>query len=318
MHKLALALASLLLAAAAARALTSGYQQRLEALQAEAAAQRQKLGLDADRAALFAKYPTPEVTFESELVPVGCGKSAQVAIAGRFTKGSSVVVRRDDVRASGEKLAENQWRATLHASPEALPGPIEIEVVNEVSGATASKQVGEVRGQLALTLRFEDGWRAVLTPKADAAHEVRWTKGELSRISSAQVNPEQGRIRVAFAHSDEEVAALTEQSKELSTGLMTPELQAAMEKMQACAKEEQAAQMGCIQRVQPELQRVSEQNSKRLEAMKAAFESKRPKDAWACDHVELRGPLLLLEGSAECPRPLKVTATATCTAPAPE
>jgi hypothetical protein len=318
MQRLALAIAVALLAAAAARAVQSGYRQRLEALQAEAEAQRKKLGLDADRAKLYAQYPTPEVTFESDLTPVGCGQSAQVTIEGRFSKRTAFVIRRDDVQALSDKLSATGWQARLRAAPDALPGPIEVAAIAPVSGASSQRRIAEVRGRLELTLEFEDGWKAHLVPVQEGAHEAQWSKGEAKRSSSANVTPEENGLRVIFAQSEEQTALAQEQAKELTGEIVNKELQAAMARLQECGKLPEPEQLPCIQRTQPELEKASLASKNRVEETTARYQQRAPKDAWACSQVELRGPLGKMEGKAECARPLKVAARVSCTPPAPE
>ncbi len=160
------------------RAATSGFQERRTAIYTKAEADRKKLGLE-DPKKLYAKYPTPEVSFKGEPARLCAGKSATVKLTGKFVPASAFLVTNDGVQVVKEKMTATSWEAELKATAGALPGEVTVEVFSPVSAASRSAKVLELGCKYQWHLELADG--QVVDLATDFAAQDRhgaasWTK----------------------------------------------------------------------------------------------------------------------------------------------
>ena len=317
----AVALCALL--ATAAFALTGSYNEKREQLRLQAEAAAKKLGLE-DRAKLFDQYPTPEVSLggtATEPQRVSCGQTFTADLQGKFAKGTAFLISDDDVRVLDEKRTAGGWHAKLQVGKGAFPADVTVTAFAPVSNAQQSTRVAVVRGRYELDLDFEDGWKAQLRPAADADDSgdnffstATFTKGPETRSLRADVRPGGEGVRVDLEMSAEEQAL----SKQTMTGLQAnfdnSGFKAMQEKIGACTKLPQDSQLGCIQAMQPEMEKMAAESKARSDALEAEVKSKRVKASWNCQRLQLTARAGALTGTAECQDEVrfKVTGTVRC------
>ena len=162
---LALALAGAVVRAAGRKKFQDARAQLLEQFQSE----RQAQGLAApnQRAALFKKYPTPEIGLVKPLA-VSPGQTAPISLSGRFAERTAFLVDNDDVELVNPVASATGFKATLKTAPTALPGFASLHAFTPVSGAWARSAVAFVGTPSALTFSASNGWTVKLTPEARA------------------------------------------------------------------------------------------------------------------------------------------------------
>lgn len=144
------------------RAATSGWQERRAAVYTKADAERKKQGLE-DQAKLYAKYPTPEVSFAGQPARLCPGKTATVKLTGKFVTGTSFIVTDDSVQVLKEKATPTSWEAQLQAAPNAMPDSVAVDVITPVSAAMRSEQVLNLGCKYQWHLELSDGQTLDLT-----------------------------------------------------------------------------------------------------------------------------------------------------------
>ena len=324
MQRLALIASVLLLAAATAHAVSSGYEDRLRAAQSEATAQRKKLGLDdrAQRPALYAKYPTPEVTFEGEAPKLGCGASAPVQLKGSWPKGTLFVVDNDGAALSEIKDDGHTFRALLKTAAVAI-GSVQLTAISPVSGADRSTRAADIRARYELELKFEDGWTAHFTPsEADPSSgqlqgQLQWKKGDKTRESAAQADPDTNQLKLKIAPGPETQAVMADFSAKVDEDPGDNGTAAAQAAYGQCMKKPSATQVACVEKSSEPMAKFAEKTRKRMEKLHSDYEKSLPKDAWGCDTVELTVKGSSISGLANCAAETKqkVTGTIACTGP---
>jgi len=162
---LALALAGAAVRAAGRQKFSDARAALLRQFQSEQ--QAQGPAAPNQRAALFRKYPTPEITLVKP-VAVSPGQAAPVSLGGRFADRTAFLVDNDDVELVNPVSSATGFKATLKASPTALPGFASVHAFTPVSGAWARSAVAFVGAPAAFTFNASNGWTIRLTPEARA------------------------------------------------------------------------------------------------------------------------------------------------------
>jgi hypothetical protein len=281
----------------------STWRDRVKSIQADN--QKQQASLNLSREKLYAQYPTPEVNFEGEELTLGCGQSAPVALKGNFPKGTQFVLHTDDATYDNGKVT---------VAKDALPGPLEIEAISPVSGANRFTRIGNIDSKLELTLQYEDGWSAKVSP-TESGCVASFSKGSSKRDLPCEVRAESGGLRVNVQASEEQQKLMTEQVESVQQQMQDPEFIAAQQKIQACDKQPKDSQMTCLQKAMNDVQAVSEKMQKKAQEQRASVKKRSPRDAWGCNEVDLRGGRGQLTGTANCEMTetkLKVTASYRC------
>jgi len=312
-----LPLAAGLVLAGAAVALGASYQERLEQIRATAEAERKKLGLQDDRARLYAQYPTPEVAFGGDPLETACGQAKDVRIAGKFAKGTAFVIAHDDVRALGEKLDAEGWKARLAPHKDAAPGPVRVHAIVPVSGAERSTEVMVVRGRYQIDARFDDGWAASMVTDGNSGGEFTWSKGSEKRAGIASVHSNGSRVSVDVAPPAERQKLEMEEMQKLMAAVEASGMTALQEKIQGCGKLPQDRLIACLQALQGETEKLRAQADEADKRMKAQILERQPKAAWNCTGWRLHAREGKLTGTASCAGEVeqKVTGTLRCLAP---
>jgi hypothetical protein len=318
-HKLVAAIALLLFAAAAAKAVSSTYESRRAQLAAEADAQQKKLGID--RARAYEQYPTPEVSFEGDPKRVACGDLASVSLGGKFAKGTSFLVNDDEVQIVDQKPGATGWTAKLKVLPTAAPRNVTVAAILPVSGAESDVQVLRIRGRYDLDLKFEDGWTAhFTTAQADETQlggELAWVKGGEKRTTPAQVEFNDSKVRIAWQRSQEEMDAQVAATEKLQSLGGEEVMKKVMARVEECLKKAEPARSACVQQVQKQNDADMKALKDKADAVAAEGEAKKPTAAWGCAEVKLTASNGALTGTATCARERtqKVTGTLKCVGP---
>jgi len=306
--------------ATAAFALTGSYNEKREQLRLQAEAAAKKLGLE-DRAKLFAQYPTPEVSLggtSTEAQRVSCGQTFTADLNGKFAKGTTFLISDDDIRVLDEKRTASGWHAKLQVAKGAFPADVTVTAFTPVSNAQQSTRVAVVRGRYELNLGFEDGWKAQLRPADDAddsadnfVSTATFTKGSETRSLRADVRPGGEGVRIELEMSPEEQALSKETMAGLQSNFDNSGFKAMQEKLGACTKLPQDQQLGCIQAMQPEMEKMSAETKARSDALEAGIKAKRVKASWNCQRLQLTAQAGALTGTAECQDDVRFTVTGT-------
>ncbi|MBM4778563.1 MAG: hypothetical protein GQE15_12745 [Archangiaceae bacterium] len=248
----------------------SAWEKKLAEARAQAAAQRQKLGLKNDT-----KLPTPELDF-SQPPPeatggtfvLGPGSKRDVALKGtNLPPGSVFIVASDDVGVSGEKSGANgSWSATFSAKPNALPRAFEVRAVQAGSGREVSLGRFLLGGKHTLVVDTGD---TKLTVKLDfsggrTSTEApgEWSKGGKS-LGSWQYTVslgEGGLDLTRIATAEEGQAQLTASMASLDSPerkALNARLEKATKKMEPCGKLPPAKMGPCFAAVQPEMDAIN-------------------------------------------------------------
>lgn len=317
MQKAIATAALLLFAAAAARALTSGYEARREQLAADAEAQRKKLNLPP--AKLYAQYPTPEVSLQGEAPQVACGGTATVKLTGKAPKGTTFLFSDDDVQVVEQKTLASGWQASVKIAASATPRDVNVHAIAPVTGAEASQRALLIRGRYQLELKFEDGWTARFATTSvednDLGGDLSWKKGEAARATPARISWSDGKLRLQWERSQEEIDGRSTAAGQLQSLGGEAAVQKAMARVEACMKKADPARGTCMEAAEKQNDAEMEVLKKKMDAAVDAAEAKLPRDAWGCSEAQLESAAGALSGTATCPpkeRKVKVTGTLKC------
>jgi hypothetical protein len=153
----------LLLVFGIARASTSRYVERRNAIFQSLATEQQRLGLT-DRVQLFAKYPSPEITL-CRAARVAPGATGEVAVSGKFIAGTKFLFENDDVDVVQEKPTASDYHATVRAPSGIGPSVAFLHAFTPVSGGEAKCTALYIGGRYEWEFTAQNGWRIQLHPK---------------------------------------------------------------------------------------------------------------------------------------------------------
>lgn len=263
--------ALLLALTCASSAAAQAWNKKLNDFRTAAYAERKKLGLDRDAKALFAKYPTPEVTFSvvgtgSAGAGVLCpGETLTLKVDGALQPGTLVVVQSDDVEVVKESFTPKGWEATVRASKTATPATVDVQLVAPVSLAVKSVQ--------ALVLGCEHTWTVeangdTLVLKTKFAKDSYVTATGEWRRGGKALGPATYRVTSATGslslYQEQSAADQQTQMKVFQQMMTSPEMkaveartQAASKKLDACGKLPPEKMGPCFAGPQKELEAVN-------------------------------------------------------------
>lgn len=155
-----------LVAAALVRAQSSSFQARRNELRraAQAAQQAEGLAGSANRKALYAKYPTPEITLAKPTV-LTAGASGALSIPGAFPAGTTVMAGSDAITLSEVTVTATSVKGKVTAAAGLPPQWARVYAFTPVSMAETWTPVF-VGAPQAYTLKASNGWTVRLTPDA--------------------------------------------------------------------------------------------------------------------------------------------------------
>ncbi|GMU59609.1 MAG: hypothetical protein AMXMBFR34_13720 [Myxococcaceae bacterium] len=291
-------------------AAAESWNKKLDAWRSAAYAERKKLGLDKDRKALYAKYPTPEVKFASGSGgPAAAGliicpdETKNVTLAGKLAPGSFVSVNSDELEVVKEAFTAKGWEATLHAKKTATPTRIDVQVFSPVS--TASKYLGGLAIGCDHTWIFEvsGGDTLVVKSKYGVLEEVKvtgeWKRGDkVLGQASFRMWAGSGNVRL-----DQEVSQADQmaQAKAMMDLMKSPEMksidaksEAVSKKMGECGKLHPDKMEACFAGPQKEIEALSKQREELM--AKLEIKSSPP---FGCRRIDTNAKDGLLSGEAE-------------------
>jgi hypothetical protein len=283
---------------------------KLDAFRSAALAERKKLGLDKDQKALFAKYPTPEVTFaaaggggavgEVVLCP---DETKVITLAGKLPTGAFVSVRSDAVEIVKQAQTPKGWEATVHAAKTATPSRVDVEVLSPVSLATAYVNGLVIGCDHTWTFDVAGGDTLVVKTRYQKEREVR-APGEWKRAAKVlgsvpyRVSAEMGNLSLDQDQTQDDAMA---QMNALTAMMQSPEMKAidarmnaSMKKLDGCGKLPPEKMAACFAGPQKELEAIN----KDRDALVARAEVK-ASPAFGCRRINVTVKDGVAKGEAE-------------------
>jgi hypothetical protein len=276
-----------LLGAAEVRSASVDHQRGLEAFRKKALADRRAQGLDKNEKALYAKYPTPEVTMVSggggATFDVPAGTEATLTATGRFVPGSFAHVNCVGVEVLSQKVTETKLEVRVRVSGTALPGACDMTVYSPVSLAYESLPALRITGTHQWELTTANGLKVRMrtSSQPDSAllsGSTEWSSKEGKALGTRQavVERTEAGVTVNVQRSAEEMEAASKAWSSASKGSEMADAQketkAIQDKMQAECMKLPPDKMGpCIQKYSAQMRAATEkmQNASKAAQQKA-------------------------------------------------
>lgn len=259
----------LVTAVVATTGFTEGWSPRATAFQAKAAAERKRLGLDAEKAKK--QYPTPEVRFGGGSSWACPGQTTTILLEGKLAPGTLVGTASDSAEILKEEFTPQGWQGTFKVKPGARD-PILLQLIAPVSGinSTIELPVGcphewviDLKEGDHLVLNVVDGesrasgtWSRGGKPVDTRAFQLA-TDGKTS-FSLAQQDSAEDRERVKKAQAPLTNKQTAERQQKLTAN------------MQACTSLPAAQMAPCMQKYSAELQEMMTAQQGALQTAQAA------------------------------------------------
>lgn len=226
--------------------------------------EREKMGLN-DRAALYGRYPTPELTLAraATLTP---GGTSEIVVKGSFPAGTRFLLCSNSLEIVRENAGTGEYRATIKAPAGIGPESARLEAFSPVSGAfTSLDRAVTVQGKFTWDLTTSNGWRVKAVPadepgassENDAKHYTMtfYKAGESTpfetRKAELRFDPYGGEWNYSFSISADTSTqdSFTQELQSISTKMSDPnlsdeareKLMAQMEKLQQKMQEGMAS-----------------------------------------------------------------------------
>jgi hypothetical protein len=172
MRRVLFVLVVLMIAAGIVRASLESFDAKRQGVVTACQAERARLGIKSD-AALYSKYPTPEIT----LVTTACippGGTGQLIVKGKFVPGTKFLLQSDHLEIVQEALTATEYRATIKAPEGVGPEVADFSAYTPVSCASAHGQkAAVVTGKFDFDLQSANGWRIKARPDVDTRCKPR-------------------------------------------------------------------------------------------------------------------------------------------------
>ena len=293
------------MAGAVVRAGTTKFWEKRRALNAELKADQERLGLAGrgNEKALYAQYPTPELTLCKPVV-IAPGGSAPVTLTGKFSEKTTFLVANDQVTIDPGTVAAGRYTTKVTAAADAPTGYAPIYAIAPVSGANNSCPAVFVGQVASYDLKANNGWSIKLTPQAKTfevgkeeaklPYTVAFTKdGEaapfkkMSTVLSLRWNQESGR---EISLSLQPLGAEGSPEAELA------EIQKKMSNPQAFMKLSQKEQERLVNR----MSELAELQLKNVTAPDYAEKSQKEQAEFGCTYLNLTVAGATITGRANC------------------
>ena len=138
---------------------------------ARAAQEREGFGRGSEKA-MYAKYPTPELTLCKPIV-IAPGASAPVTLTGKFPDKTAFLVANDQVEIEEGTVAAGRYTTKATAAADAAAGYAPIYAIAPVSGAYNQCPAVFVSQVSSYELNGDNGWTVTLTPQSKAFEVTR-------------------------------------------------------------------------------------------------------------------------------------------------
>ncbi len=264
-----------LLGAAEVRSASVENQRALESFRKQALEQRKAQGLNKDRKALFAKYPTPQVKLApgpggGDVLELPVGSEATLVATGRYVANSFASLDCPGVEVVSQKITESRLELRVRALSHALPGLCVMQVLSPVSLAYETVPAVRVMGSLQLELETANGLKARVRMASQRGSNTLtggsdWTSKEGKPLGTRQVRAEPREegffVQLVRTQQEQDAAAQT-----LSTATQGTDSQAAQQELKAIQDKMQQEcmklppdKMGpCLQKYTPQMKAASE------------------------------------------------------------
>jgi hypothetical protein len=137
--------------------------QRVEAINKQCQADRQRLGLDQQKAE--AKYPAPKIT-SCPLLRLAPGSTGEVVVRGTFQAGTTFLFDNDKIEVVKETLnpgtPESEYRATVKVAQGVSPGSAQLELFQPITCQSAFCYAVSITGKFEYSFTGDNGWRVNL------------------------------------------------------------------------------------------------------------------------------------------------------------
>jgi hypothetical protein len=317
------------MAGAVARASSTKFWEKRRALNAELKAEQERLGLSgrANEKALYAQYPTPEITLCKPVV-IAPGASAPVTLTGKFSDKTTFLVANDHVEleSAAGAVAAGKFTAKVTAAADAPAGYAQIYAIAPVSGANNACPAVFVGKASSYDLKADNGWTIKVTPaaktfevgkeEAKLPYQVAFIKdGEtapfkkMSTVLSLRFNQETGR---EISLSLQPMAAEGSPEAELA------EIQKKISNIQAFMKLPQKEQ----DRLTKRMGELIELNLKNVSAPDYSQKLLKEQEEFGCSYLNLTIKGDAITGRSQCGKnvgkngSLQLTGTAAAVTPA--
>lgn len=318
-----------LLGAAEVRSASVEQKRRMDEFRKKALAARKAQGLDKNPAALYAKYPTPELKLEGAGaaggagLEVAVGTEATLVVTGRFSGEAFPHVDCPGVELLSQKVTENRLELRVKVAESAVPGICELRVFSPVSMANEQLVVFRKVASYKWDLALANGMKVKVNAASQKGVDIisgnsEWFSPEGKSLGTrlVNVNPSGDSLLVTVQRTQQELEAAT---KALSAGTQGPEGAKAQQEMQALQAKMQKECMSLpSDKMAPCLTKYSEQMKAASAKMREAATAGQKKAAAAsvgCQTLRLK----LAEGGKVsgkangCGAPGEVAVTGTVT-----
>lgn len=264
-----------LLGAAEVRSASVENQRALESFRKQALEQRKAQGLNKDRKALYAKYPSPQVKLAqgpggTDLLELPVGSEATLVATGKYVAHSFAGLDCPGVEVVSQKIAESRMEVRVRALNTALPGVCELRVLSPVSLAQETVPAVRIMGSLQLELETANGLKARVRMASQRGSNTLtggsdWTSREGKPLGTRQVRAEPGEegffVQVVRTQQEQESSsqALSTATQGADSQQAQKELKAIQDKMQQECMKLPPDKMGpCLQKYTPQMKAASE------------------------------------------------------------
>jgi hypothetical protein len=154
---------------AVVRAGRTKFWEKRKALSQTDRADQDRLGLSggANRKALYAKYPTPELTLCKPII-LAPGGSAPVTLTGRFAEKTAFLIANDQVDIEEGTLAAGKYTTKVTVAADAAAGYAPIYAITPVSGASSMCPAVFIGPISRYELTADNGWTIKVEPQEKA------------------------------------------------------------------------------------------------------------------------------------------------------
>lgn len=288
-----------LLGAAEVRSASVENQRALESFRKQALEQRKAQGLNKDRKALYAKYPTPQVKLApgpgGDVLELPVGAEATLVATGKYVPGSFASLGCPGVEVVSQKNTESRLELRVRALSHALPGVCELQVLSPVSLARETVPAVRVMGSLQLELETANGLKARVRMASQRGSNTltggsEWTSREGKPLGTQPVRaePSEEGFLVQLVRPEQQPAAQapgTAAPQGADPQEAQQELKAIQEKrQQECMKLPQEQKGPCLQKYVPQMKAAAE----KVRLANTSAQQKAAGGAVGCNSMKLK------------------------------
>ncbi len=228
----------------------------MSAFQARQAAERKRLGLDAEKAKKA--YPTPEVRFGAAASWICPGEATTtVLLEGKLAPGTLVGTANESVEIVKEELTAKGWQGTFKIKP-GTRGPVTLEVIAPVSGISSNLEL-PIGCPREWVIDVKDGDRLVLKVlEGESRAPGEWFRAGKSIDVHAFQLATDGKTTFTLMQEEsaEDRERIQKAQEPLTNKAMADRQHKLTNDMQGCTNLPPAQMAPCIQKYSGELQEM--------------------------------------------------------------